>query len=72
MCTIYVQLLDEGTIVYRPVSAKQISEDIYEILGDDIYDTSIESWEFPPRTKVVVKKKILSDGEALVAVSKLE
>lgn len=37
---IYVQLLDEGTRVYRPVPAIKIRDDIYELKGAEIYDTT--------------------------------
>jgi len=30
--TIYVELLDEGTKCWRPVSAEHISDDVYRVL----------------------------------------
>ena len=35
---IYVQLLDEGTIAYRPVSATEIEKRVFEIIGSDTYN----------------------------------
>lgn len=43
MKIIYVQLLDEGTRVYRPVPAIKIRDDIYELKGAEIYDTTDET-----------------------------
>jgi hypothetical protein len=40
---IYVQLLDEGIKVYRPVKAKQLGENLYEIMEHNPDD---EIWEF--------------------------
>ncbi|WP_424244616.1 hypothetical protein Dip510_001872 [Elusimicrobium posterum] len=70
---IYIQLLDEGTDTYRPVSAIKIKDDIYELLGEDIYNPEDEHWEFLPGDRVKVKIKKFSDGGyGLLAVSKEE
>src|ERR1035441_3482104 len=42
--TIYISLLDEGTDVWRPVSAERVSGEIYRITGTPPDDT--ETWEF--------------------------
>lgn len=65
---IYIKLLEEGTTVYRPVPAIEISRDIYKILGHDNYEEDDELWEFKPGTLVFVERKINEDGEILVAV----
>ncbi len=65
---IYVKLLDEGVNVYRPVSAKEISRNIYKLSGMDQYDSSDERWEFPSESCVEVSEQHLSDGEALIAI----
>jgi hypothetical protein len=69
---IYIQLLKEGTIVYRPVLSTSIAEDIYKVGGDDIYDAEDELWQFPPHTIVIVEERELSDGVALVAIGEYQ
>ncbi|MBO4773612.1 MAG: hypothetical protein J5516_02380 [Bacteroidales bacterium] len=64
---IYVQLLDEGTRVYRPVPAIKIRDDIYELKGAEIYDTTDETWEFVPGSHVMVKEEHLGEKNVLVA-----
>ena len=64
---IYVKLLNEGSIVYRPVPAKRVTENIYELEGYDIYDPEDEKWEFCPGTKVIVEQKVLEKESVLVA-----
>jgi len=67
---VYVRLLDEGTDVYRPVSALLISEDEYLLLGEDIYDPEDEHWEFPPGARVRVNRKNVSGELILVATGR--
>lgn len=50
--TIYVQLLDEGIEVFRPVLAVVLSENTYKILGFEDYDPETETWQFLPGTIV--------------------
>lgn len=68
---IYVQLLGEGTKVYRPVRASVISDKFYEIEGFDTYDPEDEIWEFTPGTRVVVEEQNLNGKMVLVAVKKI-
>lgn len=68
--TIYIRLLNEGTTVYRPVPASQITSNIYILNGADIYDPEVEEWEFVPGSRVIVEKRQLEKGEVLVAVAK--
>lgn len=65
---IYVQLLNEGTKVYRPVPASEIENNIYRIGGEEIYDPYEELWEFPPGTVVVVEEQILEGENVLLAI----
>lgn len=65
---IYIQLLDEGTKVYRPVPACEVQSNIYEVGGFEIYDPEDEIWEFPPGTYVVVEEQNLNDEIVLVAI----
>jgi len=64
---IYIQLLGEGTVVYRPVPATKINHDIYKIEGYEIYDPDDETWEFSPGTIVNTKERELEGETVLVA-----
>lgn len=68
--TIYIKLLGEGTIVYRPVPAIEIGKNIYQLKGEEIFDPDDEEWEFLPGTKVKVKQKKLEGKKVLLAISK--
>ncbi len=65
---IYIQLLNEGSIAYRPVSAYEIKKNIYKIDGSECYNPEDEEWEFLPETYVLVEKRHLGDKNVLVAV----
>jgi hypothetical protein len=65
---IYVALLDEGTAVWRPVSALKIDQNTYVILQPDDYDAEDEKWEFPPGSVVVVEERKTADGAIQAAV----
>ena len=65
LCLIYVQLLDEGTKVSRPVYARQLSANEYLLLGIKLSDgvgivPETETWEFQPRDRVHCER--LKDG----------
>ena len=68
---IYVKLLNEGTEVYRPVTAEKISESVYKMHGFELYDEEDETWEFKPGSLVSVVEKILEDTVVLVAVQEV-
>ncbi|MEZ4909950.1 MAG: hypothetical protein R2774_03710 [Saprospiraceae bacterium] len=65
---IYIQLLEEGTKVYRPVPAIEIENNIYEVQGFEIYDPEDEVWEFSPGTYVLVEEQSLDGENVLVAI----
>jgi hypothetical protein len=67
--TIYVKLLDEGTIAYRPVAAIEVESDIFEITGFDIYTPEDEVLEFSTGARVLVEEKNLSGENVLVAIT---
>jgi hypothetical protein len=67
--TIYVQLLDEGTPVWRPVSAELVSGETYRIVGD-APDPGTERWEFMPGKLVRCRIHRLSGGDSLVAYAR--
>lgn len=65
---IYIQLLNEGTKVYRPVNSEQIGENVFIVGGFDLYDPEDELWEFSPGTVVLVSEKNLEGDFVLVAI----
>ena len=65
---IYIQLLGEGSIAYRPVPAREIKNNIYKVGGVEIYDPEDELWEFPPGTYVLVEKQNRGGQNLLVAI----
>ena len=69
---IYLQLLGEGTTVYRPVPASKLSEGLYKISENEIFDPDDEEWEFLPGTVVKVEQRILEGETVLVAVKEQE
>lgn len=71
MSTIYIRLLNEGTIVYRPVEATYIGKSHYRLREDIQYDSSDEEWEFPPGTIVECKPETHGDKEIFVAIHRV-
>lgn len=67
---VYVQLLDEGTTVFRPTRAEPLEGDRFRLLATPDYSPEHETWEFLPGTVVNCTWRTLSDGALrLVAVS---
>jgi hypothetical protein len=54
---IFVQLLNEGTTVFRPVMAEKIHGNIYKILSDQEHNPEIEVWQYLPGQTVEVEEK---------------
>jgi hypothetical protein len=69
---VYVQLLGEGTVVYRPAPAESLGANLVRLLMPEGYDPDDEDWEFKPGTTVRVEPRSLSEGEVLAAVSRVE
>lgn len=65
---IYIQLLNEGSVAYRPVSSYEIGNNIFKVDGSDIYDPDDEEWEFPPGTFVLVEEQIKEGKKVLIAI----
>ena len=65
---IYIKLLDEGTIVYKPIPSIEIESNIYKVQGHELYDMEDEIWEFPPDTYVLVEERYFSGEKVLVAI----
>jgi hypothetical protein len=67
---VYVRLLGEGTIVFRPTKATPIAQDTARLLTPDGgYDPEDEDWEFKPGSVVRVERRILEGAEVYVATS---
>ena len=66
---IYVQLLEEGTTVYRPVKASKIKLNVYRIESFDLFDPDDKTWEFLPGTSVIVEERLMQNEKVLVAVN---
>ncbi len=69
---IYVQLLDEGTVVYRPVLSLELSPTVYKLGGALTYDPKNEKWEFLPGTTVQVEEKYLEGNKVLIAFKRFD
>jgi hypothetical protein len=67
---IYVQLLNEGTVVFRPVQAERIDKSTARLLPIADYDSSGETWEFPPGSVVRYEDRMLEGEMVLVAIAK--
>lgn len=65
---IYIQLLEEGTKVYRAVPAIELEKNIFEVRGHDIYELEDEVWEFLPGTHVEVEEQKLNGNLVLIAI----
>jgi len=71
ICEIYISLLKEGTTVWRPVKAKKLEENKYEIIGIDNYNPDDEEWQFLPGDIVKCETRKFTEGKSgLVAIEK--
>lgn len=63
---IYVNLLDEGTVVLKPVLATHQGSSVYKIISDD--KPNDDKYEFPSGSCVIVEQKLISNKSVLVAI----
>lgn len=70
MRTIYVYLKGEGTDVWRPVSARHVDADIFEIVTENSAPED-ECWEFNRGQKVKCKERITPEGEKILVAYEL-
>lgn len=68
MMTVYIKLLGEGTLVFRPVQAKRIDENTVKLLPVADYGSCDEEWEFPPGSIVRCESRAMDGENTLVAV----
>jgi hypothetical protein len=66
MTEIFVHLAGEQVDVRRPVQARHLQGDVYEI-ADQAYDREVEKWEFEPGDRVVCALMDSDDGPVLTA-----
>lgn len=67
---IYVRLIDENAMVWRPVSAIHIKAHIFKIDSSTLIP-NLENWEFQPGTLVQCTLSVFQDGTiGLIATSK--
>jgi hypothetical protein len=65
---IYVQLLNEGTQVWRPMWAEKLEENVYLLKSFVDHDPTDEELEFKSNEIVICERRMLSKGNHLVAV----
>lgn len=67
---VYVQLMGEGTTVFRPTTAETLGRWVARLLPTVDYNPDDEDWEFKPGAVVRVREHVFADGECgLLAVS---
>ena len=65
--TVYVELLNEGTTVYRPTQAQPLGDGVYLVMPTVNYDPEDEEWAHPPGSRVRCSRETLDGQELLVA-----
>jgi hypothetical protein len=68
--TIYIYLKDEGTDVWRPVTARHVEADIFEIVTENS-DPANERWEFDHGQKVRCRNHLTPEGEEVLVAYEL-
>lgn len=66
--TVYVQLLNEGTVAYRPVPAKRVDDNVCVLEGWGVAESGQEEWEFVPGTRVKCEPRTIEGEVCLVAI----
>ncbi len=67
---IYVQLLNEGTQVWRPMWAEKLEENVYLLKSFIDHDPTDEELEFKPNEIVICERQKLSEENQIVAVKR--
>jgi hypothetical protein len=70
--SVFVRLLGEGTVVFRPTSAEFLEPGKARLLAPPDYDPEDENWEFTPGSVVRVERRQLEGTEEYVAVALAE
>lgn len=58
---VYVELLDEGTPVWRPSSAIKIDGSVF-VLTNENHDPDIEKWSVLPGSLITIEQQQTTDG----------
>lgn len=69
--TVYIRLLGEGTVAFRPTRGELLDDDVVKLLPCTDYDPRDEDWEFPPESIVRCEKRCLGGDKLLIAVSRI-
>ncbi len=70
MDKIYIYLFNEGTDCWRPVDAKRLDNNCFEIMTVNP-DPEDENWQFDTGAIVRCEERELSGGKVLVAVEQI-
>ena len=68
MLTVYVKLLNEGTLVFRPAQAEYVDKNTVKLLPIADYNQRDEEWEFPPGSIVRCESRVMNGEPTLVAI----
>jgi len=69
MSTIYIRLLGEGTDVFRPTQAEELTAGRFKLLPTPDYDPDDERWEFIPGSIVRGVNRTMEGKAVMVAAS---
>ena len=61
--TIFIELLEEGTQVWRPVEAEQVREGVFRIIGKQPED---ERWQFASGSVVHCRERTFDGGQTAI------
>ncbi|GGZ25402.1 hypothetical protein GCM10011273_08470 [Asticcacaulis endophyticus] len=63
---VYVELLDEGTPVWRPSSAIKVDGNVF-VLTNENHDPNTEQWSVLPGSLITIEQQQITDGSLGVA-----
>jgi hypothetical protein len=66
---VYVRLIGEGTLVFRPSPAEFLESSKVRLVAPPDYDPEDENWEFKPGSVVRVELRLLEGAEEYIAVA---
>jgi hypothetical protein len=69
---VYVRLLGEGTVVFRPALAEFLGPQKARLIAPPSYDPDDEDWEFKPGSVVQVEVRQLEGSDEFLAVAQAE
>jgi hypothetical protein len=64
-CTVFVPLLGEGTVGWRPVEAEQVGPELFRLTGAV---PAGESWAFQPGEVNCCRERVFAGGERGLAM----